>query len=172
MKNVPKFFGFPLWTGNVKKRVAKKYLNREVIKAHVKRFQKTFANIGVGDLINDCTGFNGEIVRIDPEYGFIPNGMILCNVDFQTTNTGCSLIHCGVSAELPQEVVETRALDFIENWTLGKPGETWYGGFDNSEFQHVFEMARLKRDILKSGGHITDDRGRLLPEFKTSGDMG
>ena len=167
MKNIPTLFNFPLWDGNIKRRVAKKYLNRWCIGKRFKLFSTKFATLGVGDLVNDCSGFNGEIRQVNPEYFPVRGGFILRNVNIITTNTGCSLIHCGVEPELSREDVEARHLDTIENWTLGKGGETWYGGFDNPEFQDVFAMARRKRDVIRSGSHITDDRGRLLPEFKT-----
>jgi hypothetical protein len=163
--NIPLVFGYPLWFGNIKRRVAKKYLNRWSLGRLVKHRGKMLASLDIGDLINDCTGFNGEIVSIDPSYRRIAGGYVLVDIDLATANTGCSLVSCGVTEERPREEIEAATLSFLQEWTLGGQGAIWYGGADNPEYKEKMDHARWLVDILKSGGHITDERGRKLKEY-------
>jgi hypothetical protein len=164
--SVPTIFGCPLWLGKIKRRVAKKYLNRWSIGYQLRKRGKLIATLDIGDLINDCSGFNGTIIEIDPMYRRVAGGDVLVDVDLTTSNTGCSLTSCGVTEEQPREVVEANHLSFLENWFFGEPGKVWFGGLDNPEHKDKIDRAKRKLDILKSGGHITDERGRILKEFQ------
>lgn len=161
----PTLFGFPLWEGRIRKRVAKKYLNRRTIGYLYRRYRTHFANAGVGTIINDCSGFNGDVINITPYYWRAPGGDVLGDIDFTTTNTGCSLIHCGIEPELPREEVEARHLQYLEGWFFGEGGRMWFGDLSDPKNKDEVDLANLKLEVLKSGGHITDEHGRLLPEF-------
>lgn len=124
---------------------------------HRKEFQ-----LVVGDLINDCTGFNGEILEIEPSYFPFGKGELLFDIDFTTKNTGCSLIHCGIEPEIPRGKVEKHHLSYLMNWVFAEPGRKWFG----EEFEERTKKLLLARQVLESGGHITDERGRLLDEFR------
>lgn len=164
--SVPTIFGYPLWGGKIKRRVAKKYLNRWRLGKLINKLGLKYFDLKEGDLVNDCTGFNGSIIEIEPYYHPVGRAMVMVDVDLTTSNTGCSLIHCGVCHPLSREEIEKQTLSFLENWTFGEPGKKWYGDLDAPENREQITQARKKLDILKSGGHITDEQGVLLPEFK------
>ena len=163
---VPTLFGFPIWEGRIKRRVAKKHLRRWGISRFLDpKFLKRYEGYGVGSYINDCTGFNGKILSITPEYrglSGLGGAVILMDLDFQTENTGCCFRSCGVEPALSREVIEARMLDFTKNWALGEGGKTWYG----KDYDKEAERARNIVSILESGGHVADEFGVLLPEFK------
>jgi len=126
--------------------------------------QLNFSSLKVGDFVNDCTGMNGKIIEIRPVYRRIGKGVgaVLLDVVLITENTGCSVCSCGVEPKLSREVVEFRHKEFLKDWLLGDGGKNWYGD------KYPEEKARAERiiDVLSTGGHITDEDGRLLPEYK------
>ncbi|HYX19584.1 MAG TPA: hypothetical protein VFA98_01920 [Thermoanaerobaculia bacterium] len=168
---IPTMFGFPLWRGKIKRRVAKKHLRR-VRSAWMlsRRAQSAFAKLGVGDFINDCTGHNGRIASMVPLYVGFPGGAVLADVDFQTSNTGCSLQSCGVESKLPRAEVERRMLEFARGWTLDESGEPgtakhWYGE-DVEAYGRAADRARRMIAEIDSGGHVVDEDGQLLEAWK------
>ena len=162
-KNIPMLFGFPLWDGPIKSRLAKKYLNRWSIGHFLKKdVRAKFGNLKVGDLINDCTGFNGAIIEIQPEYIHRFGAWLLTDIDLQTENTVCSLTACGIEPELSRDVCEARHLSFLEDWVFGKGGMTWYGDPQSEQTKEGIARHKKTLDILKSGGHIADERGRRI----------
>lgn len=163
----PSLFGFPIWTGKVKRRVAKKYLRR-FRREHTLRseYQRTFSGISVGSYVNDCSGMNGRIVSMTPCYHPVGRGAaVLVDVDFMTTNTGCSLASCGVEPALSREVIEKSILEHHKEWTLGDGGKTWYGT-DTEKYAKAVEHAQRVISTLENGGHVVSELGELLPEFK------
>jgi hypothetical protein len=151
---IPTILGFPLWRGKIKRRVAKKYLRRFRHEWMLKRdIQAAMSKLDVGDLINDCTGLNGKILEMDAFYYRIGTGKgaILMDVDIQTANSGCSLTHCGVEPALPREYIEARKVAFLKEWTLGEPGEHWYG---KGTEKHTAAVAMANKIVstLESGG--------------------
>lgn len=162
----PTIFGFPIWTGNIKHRLVKKKLRRFRFDWLLsKEVQEAFAGYDIGSLINDCAGFNVPIVKMMPEYIRFSKGHILADIDFENPNGGsCSLALCGVQPKQPREIIERKTVEFLENWTLGDRGATWFGK-DSDDHKLAVESANKKIQLIKSGGHITDDDGQLLPEF-------
>lgn len=164
---IPTLFGVPLWKGKIKARLAKKYLNGSPIGWFLKRENHyRFKDLKIGDLVNDCSGRNGEILEITPEYCNTRIGQILYDIDLLTTNAGCSLIHCGIEVGISREQVEQRFIVFMDDWFFGEDGKIWYGGLDNPKYQDEINLAKKKYEVIKNGGHITDERGCLLEEFK------
>lgn len=164
---IPRIFGQPLWKGRIKRRTAKKHLRRFQERILHLSAQKSYAALGLGDFVNDCTGENGRILEISPIYGSVGQGRgaILLDIDLITENTGCSLCHCGIEPKIPREEVERRMIAYAKGWTLGPNGKYWFGGEDDPKYMKAAERARRLIEIVESGGHITDEDGRLLPEF-------
>jgi hypothetical protein len=162
--SIPTIFGFPLWRGKIKKRVAKKYLANSML-----RRSKLFRSTTVGDYVNDCTGRNGKIITIEPIYRRIGKGVgaFLIDLDIQTENTGCSFLSCGVEPKLSREVIEARHLSFLQNWTKGDGGRTWYGA-DTAAYDQALARANKAITALTSGEHIFDEDGKYLPGFENS----
>lgn len=161
MSKVPTLFGQPLWYGRIKKRVAKKYLNRWSIGYILRYNQKKFATLGIGDLINNCSGFNVEITEIEPEYRSVGNGFVLSGIHFWTSRGGCSLCHCGIEAELSRENIEQEHVKFLKEYYAPNGGASvWFG----DKFPEEIEKANKTIALLESGGHIADERGRRIYE--------
>ena len=166
---IPTVFGFPLWR-NLKRRVAKKYLRRYRMEFVLDpAYWMLRAKIGVGDFVNDCTSFNGRILKLRPKYWRVGNGQVLGNVEFSTENTGCSWIGCGVEPKLSREEIERRVVEHHREWTLTSGGETWYGA-GSEQLQAVRERAQKEVAIIEGGGHITTEDGELLPEISQARD--
>ncbi len=161
---IPKLFGFPLWYGKIKNRVAKKHLYYN-IKALL-HYYKEFASYKPGDFVNDCTGFNRKILNIYPRYYKVSNGFVLSDVDIYNDQGGCcSLCSCGVQPKLLVEEIESKTLEFIREWTLGPDGEHWYGK-NSEDYKKVVERAHKVIEVIESGRHITDADGQMLEEFR------
>lgn len=164
---IPTIFGYPLWRGKIKKRIAKKYLRRYRMERFFKPdVMKRFTDLGIGSYVNDCSGFNGKITEMYPTYRRIGKGKgaVLLDVDFQTENTGCCLGSCGVEPALSQEEVEKRTLAHLKAWTLSDGGKTWYGEGTEDYLKAVARANQIIK-VIEEGGHITDEFGKRLPEF-------
>jgi len=165
---IPKLFGLPIWKGKIKKRVAKKWLrhfrNTWMIGAWA---QREFSTLGVGDFVNDCTGYNGRIQEINHIYRRIGKGKgaILLDIDFQTSNTGCSLCSCGVEPKLSREEVERHSIEFAKDYWMGEGGKTWLGG-DTPEYRKSLAFAQKMIFHIENGFHITDEDGQILTEWR------
>jgi hypothetical protein len=165
MNSVPTVFNFPLWKGKIKRRVAKKYLTKWRQSWMLKN--KSLSHLGIGDFINDCSGFNGKILTLEPDYISVSKGFVLCDVDIQTSNTSCSLISCGVESKISQSLIENRIVKFHKEYTLTELGEHWFGkGSDDHKI--AIEHANRIINQIESGNHITTEDGELLEEFRRS----
>ena len=107
MKQKLKLFGFPLYY-NLKRRVAKKHLKLWWGShfSEMKGFYiwcKSLSTIGIGDLINECSGLNSRITKLEPSYSRVGNGYILVDVNIITDSTSCSAKHCGVDVQCSYE---------------------------------------------------------------------
>jgi len=165
----PKICGYPFWI-NMKSRVAKKYLNKWSIGRFMKpELQNQFLNLKIGDIVNDCTGFNGRILKITPSYECVGKGRILSGIDFQTENTRCCLISCGVEVGVSQSLIEEKYIKYLEKDFFTEENISFYEGKDAGEYSKKhFAMEKLRLEVLKSGNHITNELGILLPEYKVS----
>lgn len=77
-------------------------------------------------------------------------------------------MHCGVEPALPREYIESRRVAFLKDWTLGEEGKYWYGG-DTDKYAAAVAMANKVISTVESGGHITDENGQILDEYKNNG---
>jgi hypothetical protein len=162
---IPIILGFPLWRGKIKNRVAKKILTRwrQGWMLHSK-----MSNLGIGDFVNTCTGYNSRIGKLTPEYFTINSngGQILGDITIESDKCGhCSLSNCGVEPKLSQEEIEKRKVEFLREYTLGELGEIWFG---KGSQKHLDAIARANHiiSLIESGEHITDQDGVVLPEFQ------
>ncbi len=115
MKNIPVVFGFPLWYGNIKRRVAKKYINSYSIAWTLK--DKCFANYKVGDIINDCSGKNIRIAKMEPEYLYRAGGFVLLDIIFVNEKGGCcSFKSCGIEEPKSREIIENNYIKYMDEW--------------------------------------------------------
>lgn len=158
---IPQLYGYPIWFGRVKRRVAKKRLKRWRNSWMLSRAVQQGCQLSIGDMVNDCTGRNGKILETDAYYRRVSFGWVLFDIDFQTSNTGCSLRNCGVEPALTREQIEARMADYIREWVLSEPGRIWFG----DEWQTKTEGSREILAVLESGGHVCDETGELLPEW-------
>lgn len=137
---VPTCFGFPMWKGKIKKRVAKKRINRrwkpKYGKSHFSRM-KEFANYGIGDLINDCTAFNVKITELDPDYWQFGSGEVLMNVDIRSALNSASFWHCGI--EHPKSYKDLKA-------QIEKDIEAWEKAGDEYGFAKRYREGTLNPD--------------------------
>ena len=182
---IPTILGFPIWKGKVKRRVAKKYLAKFRQTWMLGPHAEDMRSIGIGDFINDCTGFNRRIAKMHPSYVVVGrrryhwdepkpetgarsgNGFILIDVDIVNDQGGCcSLASCGVQPKLSVEEIESKTLEFIREWTLGDGGKTWFGK-DSDDYKKAVERANKIIAQIESGGHITDSDGQMLEEFSS-----
>jgi len=161
-----KICNLPLWTGKAKARLAKALARRCSTWAFSQ--DKRFTTLKIGDVINDCSGYNHVVKEITPKYLKVGKGHVLCDITFTTDNGGrCSLTSCGVEVNVSREIIEKRHLEYYETWVKGAGGQTWYGPEDTWTDQTRADMALADRraETLKSGGHICDEQGFLLEEF-------
>jgi hypothetical protein len=160
---IPTILGFPLWKGKIKRRVAKKYLSK---------FKQTWmlkadhlSRLGIGDFVNNCSGFNDLILKMRPQYVACGGGQVIIDVDLMTENTGCSLCCCGIEPKLSREVVEQRLVDHYRKWTLGEYGKLWFGE-GSPDYVKAVEHANLIISTIEAGQHVTNEDGQLLDEYK------
>lgn len=150
----PKLNGVPLWRG-MKKRIAKKYINAYSPGLFERLMELVDHDIKPGSLIADCSSYNGIVidmfVELKPAYprasrrlwkdetkdkgelhfGRVPNGEFVADIDFMTSNGGCSFLGCGV--QLPrsfEEILEDRrgcirdAIATGDEWDFAKYAKT------------------------------------------------
>ncbi len=157
------------------------HVGRLTVRRHLRRKQfhwiEWALKLKPGALINDCTGFNTYVLNIDPDKFYFKNGgWYIHNVTFETSTLGpsreqdgsCVLFGCGPGPALSREICEKSYLEFLNEWlTVKGPGgaDHYYGGLDNPEYKKVIERAFQKWDILKKGGHISDEDGVILSEY-------
>jgi len=113
-----RIFGFPLYIGRGKKKTIMKYVRNRWPGEWWSSVGHIFSDYGIGSFVNDCTGFNGRILSMDPVYYEpYPNAgfEILFDIDFVTQSTSCSLAHCGIEPKLSRDEVVRRKEEFIKN---------------------------------------------------------
>lgn len=120
-KSIPTIFGFPLWYGKIKNRIAKKHLFG-VLKC--KAFIKAFSNFKEGDLIQNCSAFNIHIGKFFPCYCKHGNGFVLVDIDIESdTGAGCSLQNCGIDLPKSRENILKYFEESNKYWS--SVGDPW-----------------------------------------------
>lgn len=139
---------------------------KKAVSSHVAKRIKWALSLKPGDIINDCTGFNVKIIEVQPEVWQTGRGWYISNVDFKVTPFGgiCSLIHCGIVPEISREKVEADWLVHTENYINSGALARWYGS-DVDAYNEALKGMQKRIDVLKSGGHITNERGMILQEY-------
>ncbi len=146
--------GYPLWFGRVKRRVAKKYLQRPIWRD--KRFLHAMADVAPGDLIHDCSSFNVRSTHFKPRYRRVGRGYVLVDIDITNTlGGGCSFVHCGVEPAWPRSHIirywETRLplwrangdeWDFAKRYEFTSVDEEGKAIFDRSGYEAKYERSR------------------------------
>lgn len=153
---IPTLFNCPLWIG-LKRRVAKRHLNKTNL-LKLWRERTDLHHLVVGDLINDCTSFNGELLKIEAKYDSVRGGKILHTIHLTTTSGGCDMFNCGVEKALSREEVEKRhlaQLNYLMEYGLEKNSPGRSGAKARKSVLSDLE-------ILNAGGHIADEQGRRL----------
>jgi|SRR5690606_16513569 len=156
MNHIPYIFGVPFWYGNIKNRIATKHVKKFSIRYFYDNRNKF--NLSIGNMINDCSGFNGIVSKIEPLYIQMYGGFILYDILFQTTNGGCSLINCGIEPAQSRDEIEKRKLEWYSNYVNSGCADTWYESKDDPGYTKLIDTI----NILKCGGHIVDERGIRL----------
>ena len=138
--------GHPLWIG-MRRRVAKKWLNRRPGDMHARlRAMRDLAN---GDLVTDCTGMNGRLLRIEPVYWRVGRrGRVLMDFELTTTNTMCSMYHCGVAPARSYEQLVAYRDQVLRRFAAHDPGDLL--------LRYGPEVMTIDRD-----GTVTIDHARL-----------
>lgn len=169
---IPKFFNCPIWFGKVKNRIAKKHIHYGMRKfIHFNKIHRSYydkiSNLDVGDIVHNCSGMNGRILEINPIYRNISKGFYLKDISFTFENTNCSMLHCSIEPAYSREVIENNFILYMENWFFKEQGKIYYGGLDNQIYRKEIELYKKKYETIKSGGHIVDENGICLLEFKS-----
>jgi hypothetical protein len=143
-----------------------RFLVRRRVNRRREKILKWAMTLQPGDIINDCTSFNVRILDIDYDIRQTGRGWYIINVDFKVTpyGGGCSLIHCGVTPAWSREKVEREWLAWAEQTLKGEYLAEWYGS-DKAAFDAERERISKKVDVLKNGGHITNELGMILKEY-------
>jgi len=72
--------------------------------------------IQLGDLVNDCTGFNSPVLKAKPIYKRTKRGKVLIDLDLTTVETTCSFYHCDVEPPLSAFKIRERCDIDLEAW--------------------------------------------------------
>ena len=126
-----------------------------------------FNGAKIGDLVNDCTSINGRVLCVEPEYWRVGHGVVLSDLDMQTSNTGASFNHCGI--EHPKQVGEIEAA--IDRWKI-------YCAENKADWSDRYDKARLRSDGTmdwQTSQYTEDvakeDRARLQKEIDQYGGL-
>ena len=147
------------------------HVSRFVVRQHVstKAAQaiKWAMTLNPGDLINDCSGFNVVVRDVEPEIVQARRGWYIYDVLFTTEPFGgnCSLRNCGVIPPMSREQIEKKHLSYME-WYINSGKLKFWHGKDEEAFQKSYQLMKNKIDLLKSDGHICDERGIVLEEYR------
>ncbi len=148
------------------------HVNRFVVRRHVstKAAQaiKWALTLNPGDLINDCTGYNVVVRDVEPEIVQTGRGWYIYDVLFSTEPFGgnCSLRNCGVVPPMSREQIEKEHLSYMEWYINSGKLAKWHKN-DEAGYQKSYQTMMAKIELLKSGGHICDERGIILEEFRS-----
>jgi len=111
-------FGFPLYIG-MKRRVAKKYFNRYWMsrsdKQQYSAYLKQFEHTKIGDSVNTCSGLNGKITGMTPEYILVGGGQLLLDIVLCTTVGNCSFTHCGIEPPKTKAEMEAAIKEYLQH---------------------------------------------------------
>lgn len=123
-----------------------------------------------GDLVQDCDGFNHNIVKFICHYSIITSykslnkersrhtkTWVINDVDQFEKEDGTWSCGCNISPDDPWTREEVEAYHLLTDEQIKTYKE---GGWSWTD------LDQKRQDILKAGGHICDEEGRLLPEFK------
>lgn len=159
MKKSPRtILGCPVIIGKLKRRVAKKRWR------HIFNVPEDLAALDVGDWINDCSGFNRRIAKIEPDYYRTGGGWLLIDIQIVADDGACcSIMNCGVTPKVPRDQIEAEHLDFLKSWTLGPDGQTWFG----PEWPTVAARTRAFLKDVEQGMRFTDEDGRKTVDIQT-----
>lgn len=149
---IPNIFGFPIWV-NLKRRIAEKHLKKYTLFRLWKKQAQTQAvsQLGVGDWINDCSGYNTCIVELVGVYRPVGKGSVLMDIEIKNERGGyCSVAHCGVEPAILRPELEKNKLELYQYWI--SKGEDY-----SNDPKYL---------ALIGGAHITDVNGRLLESYK------
>lgn len=138
---------------------------RKFLPKRQERFLRWALTLKPGDIINDCSGFNRVIREVYPAHLFNRrDGWAIYDVDFTTEphGGGCSLFHCGVQPQQSRDELEKYYLSWIEK----QKEDLLKKGWINKEGMVLIDK---RIQIIKSGGHILDENGILLPEYDSVG---
>lgn len=112
-------FSFPVSKG-LKRRIAKKYFNRywmydqdKAAKQQYMVYLKQFEHTKVGDVVNTCSGLNGKIMAVSPNYIAVASGKLLVDVDLRTTVGTCSFAHCGITPPKTKAEMEANIREYL-----------------------------------------------------------
>ena len=149
------------------KRVTRLAYLKIVPKKHQERI-KWALSLKLGDLINDCSGFNRHVKTITPDRWKTGQGWFIQDIDFLTLEGGCcSLLHCGVTGPKTREYIEKNYLEFLNCWLVSEKGaKQWYGGLDNSKYKEEIDKLMRTWEDLKAGKHICDEFGVLYGHLR------
>lgn len=151
------------------KNISKFHVRRHV-KKNLQNRLKWALTLKKGDMINDCSGYNVEIIDIEEVIVNTSKGFYIFDIEFHTKNligTGtCSLRHCGVEKPKNREEVEKYILDFNQYFISSGQLKRW--SIDEKSYQKELNRCRVLENLVKNGKHFTDKLGRLLPEFQKS----
>ena len=146
------------------------HVSRLLVRRKISRYQEAKLKWGLtlkpGDLVNDCTAFNVRIRSIEPDYIQTRKGWYIYDFTLTTEPNGgsCSLIHCGVIPAPSRAKVESDWLQWAEDYVINGYLEQWCGG-DKTLFDEQFVSLDIRLNVIKNGGHITDEDGCLLGEY-------
>jgi hypothetical protein len=145
---------------------ASRFLVRRMVPRYREKLLKWGLTLKPGDIINDCTGFNARIIAIHPDIRYTNRGWYIMNFDLDVTPYGgsCSLSHCGIVPAVPRDKVESDWLEWAECYINEGYLAKWWGN-DKKAFEKDRADIQRRIDILKSGGHITNEFGMILKDF-------
>jgi hypothetical protein len=149
----------------------KKRLYKKIIKGGGRRFFGREEILGVkeGDLLHDCDAFNHRAKSIEFFKTHTRRGWFICDY-FAIKDDGNSFCGCNSFPEKPHSREEIEA--YVLRWNDEK-GE--YSDSVEEQIQQVSQMEGWEKfkkwvEVLKSGGHICDEDGILLEEFRSKHD--
>lgn len=103
----------------------------------------------------------------------VQGGKVLTDITFITHDgCHCSLTSCGVELNITREAIELQTLKCYDECVLpdASGNSFWYGPEANWSKEDLVQIKRHQwmSEVIRSGGHICDERGFLLGQFKTA----
>ena len=132
MKPALTLFGCRLWH-HIPAKTARKYMGNKSMLAFHKNAtkqmhgQKSFAEMSVGDFVNDCDGYNTQISKIEPKYKSVEGGFILTNIIIYTLNNKeFPINHCTWALPTPKNDDEQKINCEIKKKMISKNYENYF----------------------------------------------